>query len=72
MLSKELRDLKQEAKKSCIAMKRVLKRMDEYLSSNNQLSIQVASAFFQMLSYHMNEGDLKPENVSLATYLRRT
>lgn len=70
MLPKNIRDLKQEAKKSCAAMKRVLKKMDEYLASSNPDSICVASAFFQILKHHMEDGDLRPENISLATMLR--
>lgn len=70
MLPKKIRDLKQEAKKNCAAMKRVLKQMDEYLASNNPDAICVASAFFSILEHHMLDGDLRAENISLATLLR--
>lgn len=70
MLPKHIRDLKQEAKKNCASMKRVLALMDKYLATSNPDSILVASAFFQILKYHIEEGDLKPENISLATMLR--
>ena len=70
MLPKNIRDMRQEAKKSSKAMKRVLKQMDEYLESNSPNSICVASAFFQILKHHMEHGDLEPHNVSLATLLR--
>lgn len=70
MLPKNIRDLKQEAKKNCAAMKRVLKKMDDYLASNNPDAICVASAFFKALEYHMEEGDLKPENLTLYALIR--
>jgi len=70
MLPKNIRTMRQEAKKSCAAMKRVLKKMDDYLASNNPDSICVASTFFQILKHHMEQGDLVPENVSHATMLR--
>ena len=70
MLPKPIRDMRQEAKKNLASMKRVLKQMETYLSSSNPDSICVASAFFSILEHHMLEGDLKPENLSLATMLR--
>lgn len=70
MLSKNIRDLRQEAKKNCAAMKRVLKKMDDYLASSNPDAICVASAFFKALEYHIEKGDLSPENLTLATLLR--
>jgi len=70
MLPKAIRELKRDAKKSAAGMKRVFKLMDESLASNNPDKICAASAFFQILKHHMEEGDLKPENISLATMLR--
>jgi len=70
MLPKNIRALKQEAKKNCAAMKRVMKKMDEYLSSNNSDAICVAAAFFKALEYHIEFGDLQPDNLTLATLLR--
>lgn len=70
MLTKNIRDLKQEAKKNCAAMKRVLKKMDDYLASSNPDAICVASAFFKALEYHMEHGDLNPDNLTLYTLLR--
>lgn len=70
MLPKEIRDLRNEAKKSSAAMKRVIKLMDNSLASGEPYKIKVASAFFHIFGYHIEEGDLKPENISLATYLR--
>ena len=70
MLPKTIRDMRQEAKKNCAAMKRVLKKMDDYLASTNPDAICVASAFFKALEYHLEHGDLKPENLTLATLLR--
>lgn len=51
-------------------MKRVLKLMENSLKSENADKICVASAFFQILKHHMEDGDLRAENISLATMLR--
>jgi len=70
MLPKTIRAMRQDAKKSLAGMKRVLKLMESSLASENADKICVASAFFQILKHHMEEGDLRPENISLATMLR--
>lgn len=70
MLPKTIRAMRQDANKSLAGMKRVLKLMESSLASENADKICVASAFFQILKHHMEEGDLKPENISLATMLR--
>jgi len=51
-------------------MKRILVLMEGSLSSNNADKICVASAFFQILKHHLEDGDLRPENIALATLLR--
>lgn len=70
MLSKNIRAMKQDANKSLAGMKRVMKLMQNSLKSENADKICVASAFFQILKHHMEDGDLRPENISLATMLR--
>jgi hypothetical protein len=70
MLPKRIRDMQQDANKSLQGMKRVLKLMQNSLTSNSADKICVASAFFQILKHHMENGDLRPENISLATMLR--
>lgn len=70
MLPKNIRDLRQEAKKNCAGLKRVLKKMENYLASTNPDAICVASAFFKAVEYHIEHGDLKPENLTLSTLLR--
>jgi len=62
--------MRQEAKKNHAAMKRVMKKMEEYLSSSNADQICVASAFFAVLEHHMEHGDLNAQNLALATMLR--
>lgn len=71
MINKELRTLRNEARKSMKAMKRVFEYMDKNLSCEGGDNIRLASAFFKVLEYHVTEGDLKPENVHLAMLLRR-
>lgn len=70
MLPKKIRDLRREARTRLNAMKRVLKLMDGFLSSDVENKILLASAFFQVLMHHMEEGDLNQEGLTLATYLR--
>lgn len=70
MLPKTIRTMRQDANKSLSGMKRVLKLMENSLKSENPDKICVASAFFQILKYHMEHGDLRPENITLATMLR--
>lgn len=70
MLPKTIRVLRKDANKSLAGMKRVLKLMETSLSSENPDKICVASAFFQILKHHMEDGDLRPENISLVTMLR--
>ncbi len=59
-----------DAKNSLNAMRRVLKLMDSHLTSDNADRICVASAFLQILKHHMEDGDLRPDNVILVTMLR--
>lgn len=70
MLPKTIRVLRQDANKSLAGMKRVLKLMENSLKSENADKICVASAFFQILKHHMEHGDLRAENISLATMIR--
>ena len=70
MLPKTIRTMRQDANKSLAGMKRVLKLMENSLKSENADKICVASAFFQILKHHMEDGDLRPENITLATMIR--
>ena len=70
MLPKNIRELRREAKQSLKGMKRVLDLMEKMLQSENADKVCVASAFFQILKHHMEDGDLSAENLSLATMLR--
>lgn len=70
MLPKNIRDLKQEAKKNAKAFRRALKLIDGYLESNNPDAICVASAFYKAVEHHMNDGDFKHENLTLYTMIK--
>ena len=70
MLLKNLRQMKQEAKKTSAGMRRVIKMMDDSLNSSSEYQIQIAAAFFQILKYHIEEGDLEPKNIILTKLLR--
>lgn len=70
-IPKSLRAKQQEAKKSSMHMKRIIRKMDDYLDSSSEKSIEMASAFFQVVKFHVEQGDLTPDNVHLAALLRR-
>jgi transposase-like protein len=59
------------AKKDIKAAYSVLKHMEKHVSSDNQMAIDLATAFFHVLGYHLEHGDLTPSNVRLAALLRR-
>jgi hypothetical protein len=70
MLPKAIRTMKQDAKKSLAGMKKVIKMLECNIASERADRICFASAFFQILHHHMEFGDLRPEQISLATLLR--
>lgn len=72
MLPKEIRDKKAFAKVCSRETKRIVKRMDDYLNSSDHKSIEIAEAFYRVLAWHIDEGDLQPENVHLTSLLRKT
>lgn len=65
-------DKKAFAKTCAREMKRIIKKMDGYIESSNPKSIEVAEAFYRVLSWHVVEGDLSAENAHLASLLRKT
>jgi len=69
--SKELRNKRQEAKKCLVQSKRILKSMETWLNSHDEHSIEMASAFFQIFKYHIEEGDLRPDEINLAAFIRK-
>lgn len=71
MLPKNIREQKQEAKKSLLELKRIIKRMEKYLHSSDTKAIEIAAAFMQIVKHHVMSGDLTPEDVHLAAMLRR-
>ena len=72
MLPKNIRDKKAFAKTCSRETKRILKRMDDYLSSSDAKAIEMAEAFYRVLAWHITEGDLQPDNVHLASLLRKS
>lgn len=71
MLPKEIREKRRFAKVCSREAKRVMKRMDRYLESNDCKAIELAEAFYRVFAYHITEGDLKPDNVNLVSLLRK-
>lgn len=70
-LPKEIRQKRQEAKKCLVESKRIIKTMESWLNSPNEHKIEMASSFFQIFKYHIEEGDLHPDNINLAALLRK-
>jgi len=62
--------IRTEAKKSASEFKKIIKKMDSYMNGSSNRSVELASAFYQILLYHLEKGDLTAQNVKLAAYLR--
>jgi|FreactcultureFD7_1027221.scaffolds.fasta_scaffold130985_1 hypothetical protein len=67
MVNKEMR---RTAKRALKNTRQILAHMEGYLDSGNPKSCELACAFLQVLGYHLEFGDLIPENVHLALLLR--
>lgn len=67
----EEKQRRREAQKKLSEARTVLTHMGKYLDSKNPEAIDLACAFFQVLNYHMEEGDLMPANVHMAALLRK-
>jgi hypothetical protein len=67
MVNKEMR---RTAKRALKETRQVLSHMEGYLNSGNSKACELACAFLQVLGYHLEFGDLIPENVHLAALLR--
>ena len=49
----------------------IIRKMESYLNDDDPMGLELADAFFQVFSYHLHEGDLKPEHVLMTAYLRK-
>lgn len=49
----------------------IIRKMESYLASDDPMGLELADAFFQVFSYHLHEGDLRPDNVLMTAYLRK-
>jgi uncharacterized sporulation protein YeaH/YhbH (DUF444 family) len=65
-----VKEKKRLAKRNLKEIRNILCCMEATLNSKNQDSQDMAEAFFYMLNWHLEEGDLKPSNVHLAALLR--
>lgn len=69
--SKEVRRKRQEAKKVLTEAKRILKTMEVWLNSSEEHTVEVACSFFQIFKHHIESGDLHPDAINLATFIRK-
>lgn len=65
--SKELRRMARANAKNARA---ILSQMEQYVDGKDELPRAFAYAFFHVLGYHLEEGDLQPSNIHLAALLR--
>jgi len=65
------KDKRRQAKKNLTEARAVLSHMERYIDGKNPEAMELAYAFFHVLNYHMEIGDLKCSNVHLAALLRR-
>lgn len=63
------KEKKRLAKKNLIEARNILRYMEDMLNGNDE-SIDMACAFFRMLNWHLESGDLRPSEVHLAALLR--
>lgn len=62
---------KREAKKNLKEARAILFCMESYLEGKEQQALDMACAFFHVLNYHLEQGDLRPHHVHLAALLRK-
>ncbi len=67
-----LKDKKRESRKNLSSAREILAHMENYLNTGNEESIELASSFFHIFNYHLEQGDLSPWHVHLAMLLRNT
>ena len=58
------------AKRSLKDAKRIISQMEKWLKSDSKKAVKMAEAFFHIFEYHVEHGDLSPENIHLAQLLR--
>ena len=68
MVSKEKR---REARSNLKEARAVLCHMEQHINGKNPEAMELAYAFFHVLNYHLEIGDLRCSNIHLAALLRR-
>lgn len=61
---------KRAAKRNLKEVRNILGHIEFCLDSKNDDLLLMAEAFFHIFNYHLEEGDLRPSHVHLATLLR--
>ncbi len=67
---KEVRLRRSEAKKTLKEVHRIIKKMEQYLDSSSAHAVEMGASFLHIMKYHIEEGDLMPDNINLAALLR--
>lgn len=61
---------RKQARKHLVHINKIMNRMVKYLNTPQNDAVELAEAFFHVLSYHLTDGDLRPDNVNMARLLR--
>ena len=64
------KDLRRLAKANVKNARAILSQMEQYIDGKDEPAKALAYAFFHVLGYHLELGDLRPSNVHLAALLR--
>lgn len=64
------KDKRRQARSNLKEARAVLAHMEGYINGKNPEAMELAYAFFHVLNYHLELGDLRPSNIHLASLLR--
>ena len=64
------KDKRREARSNLKEARAILAHMEGHINGKDPKAMELAYAFFHVLNYHFEEGDLLPLNVHLAALLR--
>lgn len=67
----EIKQKRRKTKEYLSEARSILAHMEKHVNSKDDLAIDLAYAFCSVLNYHLEHGDLRPDNVHLAALLRR-
>ncbi len=65
-----MKELKRKCLHDIVQMRTILRQMDDYIHSGDVYHLHMVSTFFDTLRHHLNDGDLRPENIDLILNLK--